>query len=82
MGAGIWLTKYFRYIELCWGEEKSYLFLLQVVHLRVTNRSTMAGARQIFLTGVFPAVVLRRGSKHLYWRGFAITTDNCNDSFL
>ena len=39
-------------------------------------------ARQIFLTGLFPAVVLGTGSKHLYQRGFAITTDNCNDSFL
>lgn len=83
MGAGIWLlTKYFKYIELFWGETKSCLFLLQVVHLRVTNRNTMAGARQIFLTGLFPAVVLGTGSKHLYQRRFAITTDNCNDSLL
>lgn len=63
-------------------EEKNSLFLLQVVHLTVTNRNTMAGARQIFLTWLFPALVLRTGSKHLYQRGFAITTDNCNDSLL
>lgn len=42
----------------------------------------MAGARQIFLTWQFPALVLGTGSKHLYQRGFAITTDNCNDSLL
>lgn len=47
------------------GEKKSYLFLLQVVHLRVTNRNTIAGAEQIFLTGLFPAVVLGTGREDL-----------------
>lgn len=64
------------------GGEKSCLFLLQVVHLGITNRNAVAGARQVFLTGLLPAAVLGTGSKHLYQRGFAITTDNCNDSLL
>ena len=42
----------------------------------------MAGARQVFLTELFPAVVLGTGSKHQYQSVFDITTDNCNDSLL